>query len=87
MSSGQKYKFIGTVERRLVAKGSKSEHEAIVLLPDGTPIRRSSFVYREKIPSCTRLFSSLSASALVSKLPSILQVHRRPSKSFPILQL
>ena len=35
MSLGQKDKFTGTVERQIVAKGSKSEHEAIVLQQDG----------------------------------------------------
>ena len=36
MSIGQKFKFTGTVARQIVAKGSKSEHEAIVLQQDGT---------------------------------------------------
>ncbi len=35
MPSGQKIKFTGTIERQIVAQGSKSEHEAIVLRPDG----------------------------------------------------
>lgn len=35
MSHGQKSKFTGTVERQIVGKGSKSEHEAIVLQQDG----------------------------------------------------